>query len=85
MPLENTVCQTLVEEARDSASGDMLACQVFPVFLLWSIKSLNLFSHHHQVLRDQETQELLLCVAFVFEVSASERGAQHHIYRLGRD
>lgn len=38
-----------------------------------------------QVLRDQETQELLLCVAFVFEVSASERGAQHHIYRLGRD
>ncbi|KAL7977359.1 hypothetical protein Chor_009308 [Crotalus horridus] len=38
-----------------------------------------------QVLRDQETQELLLCVAFVFEVSASERGAQHHIYQLGRD
>ncbi|KAF7238701.1 Transcriptional enhancer factor TEF-4 [Varanus komodoensis] len=38
-----------------------------------------------QVLRDQETQELLLCVAFVFEVSANERGAQHHIYRLGRD
>nr|XP_056719331.1 transcriptional enhancer factor TEF-4 [Euleptes europaea] len=38
-----------------------------------------------QVLRDQETQELLLCVAFVFEVSASERGAQYHIYRLGRD
>nr|XP_020648403.1 transcriptional enhancer factor TEF-4 isoform X4 [Pogona vitticeps]XP_020648404.1 transcriptional enhancer factor TEF-4 isoform X4 [Pogona vitticeps]XP_020648405.1 transcriptional enhancer factor TEF-4 isoform X4 [Pogona vitticeps]XP_020648406.1 transcriptional enhancer factor TEF-4 isoform X4 [Pogona vitticeps] len=38
-----------------------------------------------QVLRDQETEELLLCVAFVFEVSASERGAQHHIYRLGRD
>ncbi|XP_070585581.1 transcriptional enhancer factor TEF-4 isoform X2 [Erythrolamprus reginae] len=38
-----------------------------------------------QVLRDQETQELLLCVAFVFEVSASERGAQHHIYRLGQD
>uniref|UniRef100_A0A2D4GHR5 TEA domain-containing protein n=1 Tax=Micrurus corallinus TaxID=54390 RepID=A0A2D4GHR5_MICCO len=38
-----------------------------------------------QVLRDQETQELLLCVAFVFEVSAKERGSQHHIYRLGRD
>ncbi|XP_034990640.2 transcriptional enhancer factor TEF-4 isoform X4 [Zootoca vivipara] len=38
-----------------------------------------------QVLRDQETQELLLCVAFVFEVSASENGAQHHIYRLGRE
>ncbi|XP_077773241.1 transcriptional enhancer factor TEF-4 isoform X5 [Podarcis muralis] len=38
-----------------------------------------------QVLRDQETQELLLCVAFVFEVSASEHGAQHHIYRLGRE
>ncbi|XP_034279185.1 transcriptional enhancer factor TEF-4 isoform X2 [Pantherophis guttatus] len=38
-----------------------------------------------QVLRDQETQELLLCVAFVFEVSAKEWGSQHHIYRLGRD
>ncbi|XP_026567803.1 transcriptional enhancer factor TEF-4 [Pseudonaja textilis] len=38
-----------------------------------------------QVLRDQETQELLLCMAFVFEVSAKERGSQHHIYRLGRD
>ncbi|KAG8140428.1 hypothetical protein E2320_003104 [Naja naja] len=38
-----------------------------------------------QILRDQETQELLLCVAFVFEVSAKEQGSQHHIYRLGRD
>ncbi|XP_058037545.1 transcriptional enhancer factor TEF-4 isoform X2 [Ahaetulla prasina] len=38
-----------------------------------------------QVLRDQETQELLLCVAFVFEVSAREWGSQHHIYQLGRD
>lgn len=49
------------------------------------MKLLHESSPLQQVLRDQETQELLLCVAFVFEVSASERGAQYHIYRLGRD
>ena len=27
----------------------------------------------------------LLCVAYVFEVSASEHGAQHHIYRLVKE
>ncbi|XP_026644867.1 transcriptional enhancer factor TEF-4 [Microtus ochrogaster] len=32
-----------------------------------------------------DTQELLLCTAYVFEVSTSEHGAQHHIYRLVRD
>ncbi|KAG5684615.1 hypothetical protein PVAND_013839 [Polypedilum vanderplanki] len=38
-----------------------------------------------QVISNKETQETLLCIAFVFEVSTSEHGAQHHIYRLIKD
>jgi hypothetical protein len=38
-----------------------------------------------QVVVDRETQETLLCIAYVFEVSTSEHGAQHHIYRLVKD
>lgn len=38
-----------------------------------------------QVLSNRETQETLLCLAYVFEVSTSEHGAQHHIYRLVKD
>lgn len=38
-----------------------------------------------QVISNKETQETLLCIAFVFEVSTSEHGAQHHIYRLVKD
>ncbi|TSS60404.1 Transcriptional enhancer factor TEF-1 [Bagarius yarrelli] len=34
------------------------------------------------VVSSRETQETLLCIACVFEVSNSEHGAQHHIYRL---
>lgn len=34
---------------------------------------------------NRDTQETLLCAAFVFEVSNSEHGAQHHIYRLVKD
>ncbi|KAL4622736.1 transcriptional enhancer factor TEF-1-like [Arapaima gigas] len=34
------------------------------------------------VVTNRETQETLLCMACVFEVSTSEHGAQHHIYRL---
>ncbi|XP_024915046.1 transcriptional enhancer factor TEF-5-like isoform X2 [Cynoglossus semilaevis] len=38
-----------------------------------------------QVVSNRETHETLLCVAFVFEVSTSEHGAQHHVYRLVND
>ncbi|KAL4709361.1 hypothetical protein ACJJTC_007093, partial [Scirpophaga incertulas] len=38
-----------------------------------------------QVVSNRDTQETLLCAAFVFEVSSSEHGAQHHIYRLVKD
>eukprot|EP00069_Balaena_mysticetus_P021153 bmy_13529T0 len=38
-----------------------------------------------QVVTNRDTQELLLCTAYDFEVSTSERGAQHHIYHLVRD
>ncbi|XP_064291983.1 protein scalloped isoform X4 [Plodia interpunctella] len=38
-----------------------------------------------QVVSNRDTQETLLCAAFVFEVSNSEHGAQHHIYRLVKD
>ncbi|XP_077053920.1 TEA domain family member 3 b isoform X6 [Siphateles boraxobius] len=38
-----------------------------------------------QVVTHRETQETLLCIAFVFEVSTSEHGAQYHVYRLIKD
>ncbi|XP_076332152.1 transcriptional enhancer factor TEF-1-like isoform X2 [Tachypleus tridentatus] len=38
-----------------------------------------------QVVTNRETQETLLCIAYVFEVSTSDHGAQHHIYRLVKD
>ncbi|XP_029012744.1 transcriptional enhancer factor TEF-5 isoform X2 [Betta splendens] len=38
-----------------------------------------------QVVSNRETQETLLCIAFVFEVSTSEHGAQYHVYRLVND
>ncbi|XP_026068635.1 transcriptional enhancer factor TEF-5-like isoform X2 [Carassius auratus] len=38
-----------------------------------------------QVVTNRETQETLLCIAFVFEVSMSEHGAQYHVYRLIKD
>ncbi|XP_064627418.1 transcriptional enhancer factor TEF-1-like isoform X2 [Lineus longissimus] len=38
-----------------------------------------------QVVTNKDTQESLLCIAYVFEVSTSEHGAQHNIYRLVKD
>ncbi|XP_049821711.1 transcriptional enhancer factor TEF-1 isoform X3 [Aethina tumida] len=38
-----------------------------------------------QVVTNRDTEETLLCTAYVFEVSSSEHGAQHHIYRLVKD
>jgi len=38
-----------------------------------------------QVITNRDTQETLLCIAYVFEVSTSEHGAQHHIYKLVKD
>eukprot|EP00066_Takifugu_rubripes_P016002 XP_011605268.1 PREDICTED: transcriptional enhancer factor TEF-1-like [Takifugu rubripes] len=37
------------------------------------------------VVSNRETQETLLCMACVFEVSNNEHGAQHHIYRLVKE
>ncbi|XP_041837046.1 TEA domain family member 3 b isoform X5 [Melanotaenia boesemani] len=38
-----------------------------------------------QVVTNRDTQETLLCIAFVFEVSNSEHGAQYHVYKLVKD
>lgn len=38
-----------------------------------------------QVVTNRDTQETLLCIAFVFEVSMSDHGAQYHVYRLVKD
>ncbi|XP_043859322.1 transcriptional enhancer factor TEF-5 [Dromiciops gliroides] len=38
-----------------------------------------------QVVTSRDSQETLLVIAFVFEVSTSEHGAQHHVYKLIKD
>jgi len=38
-----------------------------------------------QVITNRDTQETLLSIAYVFEVSTSEHGAQHHIYKLVKE
>lgn len=45
----------------------------------------NALSALPQVVTNRDTQETLLCIAFVFEVSTSEHGAQHHVYKLVKD
>ena len=35
-----------------------------------------------QVVTNRETQEVLLCLAYIFEVSAERSGSKHRIYRL---
>lgn len=52
---------------------------------VWGFGSNCRLFHHRQVVTNRDTQETLLCVAYVFEVSASEHGAQHHIYRLVKE
>lgn len=46
---------------------------------------MSFFFFFKQVVTNRDTQETLLCMACVFEVSNSEHGAQHHIYRLVKD
>lgn len=38
-----------------------------------------------QCITNRDTGETLLCIAYVFEVSTSEHGPQHHIYKLVKD
>ncbi|XP_055339311.1 transcriptional enhancer factor TEF-1-like isoform X2 [Paramacrobiotus metropolitanus] len=38
-----------------------------------------------QVITNDDTKEILICLAFVFEVSTSDHGTQHHVYRLVKD
>ena len=51
--------------------------------LFWAIRSSPRLLL--QVITNRDTQETLLCIAYVYEVSTSEHGAQHHIYRLVKD
>ena len=44
-----------------------------------------LFLPDPQVVTSRDSQETLLVIAFVFEVSTSEHGAQHHVYKLVKD
>lgn len=61
-----------------------LMASSFIFFTRLYLFSLFLFSTP-QVVTNRDTQETLQCVAYVFEVSTSEHGAQHHIYRLVKD
>ncbi|CAM4682393.1 unnamed protein product [Leuciscus chuanchicus] len=56
--------------------------------LLWSSSPENglmFLSMPSEVVTNRDTQETLLCIAFVFEVSTSDHGAQYHVYRLVKD
>lgn len=55
------------------------------VYLYIIINQFSKNTFAYQVVTNRDTQETLLCVAYVFEVSTSEHGAQHHIYRLVKD
>ena len=52
---------------------------------IFTLKELDWWSFNFQVITNRDTQETLLCIAYVFEVSTSEHGAQHHIYKLVKD
>lgn len=51
----------------------------------WAQPPPDVVSALPQVVTNRDTQETLLCIAFVFEVSTSEHGAQHHVYKLVKD
>lgn len=54
--------------------------------LMFILRKTNIFLYFVllQVITNIDTQETLLCIAYVFEVSESA-GTQHHIYRLTKD
>ncbi|KAG9337323.1 hypothetical protein JZ751_028891 [Albula glossodonta] len=53
--------------------------------ILFYIASRLPYHPYPSVVTNRDTLETLLCVAYVFEVSTSKHGAQHHIYRLIKD
>ena len=55
---------------------------VLQVRFFLGIEFLNFVFFLFQLVKNHDTQELLLSLAYVFEVSTSEHGAQHVIYRL---
>lgn len=62
----------------------MLSLKLVLLYSLLLQFSLKCFSPP-QVVTNRDTQETLLCIAFVFEVSTSDHGAQYHVYRLVKD
>ncbi len=62
-----------------------IACLYVSFLRVAEMLSSEMFLSVWQVVTNRETQETLLCIAFVFEVSTSEHGAQYHVYRLVKD
>ncbi len=62
-----------------------IACLYVSFLRVAEMLSSEMFVSVWQVVTNRETQETLLCIAFVFEVSTSEHGAQYHVYRLVKD
>lgn len=63
----------------------------FSIFFFYKLQICGLYTYKYfflniqQVVSNRETNETLLCIAYVFEVANSNCGAQHHIYRLVKD
>ncbi|EGW08723.1 Transcriptional enhancer factor TEF-4 [Cricetulus griseus] len=74
-PHQSAVCQYLVNFLHKK-------CQLPERYMMNSV--LENFTIL-QVITIRDTQELLLCTTYIFKVSTSENGAQHHIYRLVRE
>lgn len=70
---------------KSKIAHNRLYCARFLPFLSVINKDKRIFYYYFQVVSNRDTQETLLCTAYVFEVSTSEHGAQHHIYRLVKD